>query len=77
MQLLSSHLLENKVTSALSEQKEPAFEDPVELGMKKICNTSWVTDTLSKLPVEEEEEQGSQPDNMIEDLDYEVFDVVI
>ena len=77
VQLLSSHLLENKVTSALSERKEPAFEDPVELGMKKICNTSWVKDTLSKLPVEEEEEQGSQADNMLEDLDYELFDVVI
>ena len=75
-QLLTAHLLENKVISASPERKEPSFDDPTEAGMKKISNTSWVKDTLSKLPAEEEEDFLSSP-NVLDDLDYELSDVAI
>lgn len=76
IEVLTAHLLENKVTSISSERTEPAFEDPTETGMKKICNTSWVKDTLSKLPAEEEEDY-SLPRNVLDDLDYELSDVAV
>ena len=75
IQVLTAHLLENKVTTISSERREPAFEDPTETGMKKICNTSWVKDTLSKLPAEEEIEDYSLPQNILDDLDYELSDI--
>lgn len=76
IELLTAHLLEHKVTSISSERTEPAFEDPTETGMKKICNTSWVKDTLSKLPAEEEEDY-SLTRNILGDLDYELSDVAV
>lgn len=33
IEVLTAHLLENKVTSISSERTEPAFEDPTETGM--------------------------------------------
>ena len=46
---LVQHLLEKKVIIKLDDRKIPAFNNPSSAGYKKLCTTSWVQETLSKI----------------------------
>ena len=43
-------LIERQVTSVSEGRDVPKFEDPTERGLKKMCNTQWVQETLSRNP---------------------------
>ena len=45
---ISSQLIDNSVTSVVQNRTSPAFKDPTNDGLAKICNTSWVQDILAK-----------------------------
>lgn len=45
---ISNYLLEKKVTHEISQRTSPAFSDPAEIGLDKMCNTSWIHDTLAR-----------------------------
>ena len=67
-------LHENHVTGVLEGRNTPQFEDPTEKGLKKLCNTCWVQETLARNPLGESELQ--QDANHVVDLDYEIADVI-
>ena len=74
---LSRHLHENGVTSADQARTTTTFRDPTEDGLAKLCNTSWVQDTLSKISSQQTDEDD--PDTHEETfvaLDYEITDTV-
>lgn len=65
---MANILGEKSVTSFLSGRN---IEDPTEKGLKKLCNTQWVHDTLARSPVDEDTEE----ERYEVDLDYEIADV--
>lgn len=78
---LAEHLLDKTVTIHSPDRNTPAFKDPTDTGYKKLCNTSWVQEILSKtgrgerdLDVEDEDMADDNMDNI--DLDYEIADVI-
>ena len=50
---LAEHLLDKTVTIHSPDRNTPAFKDPTNTGYKKLCNTSWVQEILSKTGREE------------------------
>ena len=45
---LVEHLLDKTVVVHSPKRNTPAFTDPTDTGYKKLCNTSWVQEILSK-----------------------------
>jgi hypothetical protein len=43
------NLVTNSVACAVQNRTSPAFEDPTDDGLAKMCNTAWVTDILAKV----------------------------
>ena len=77
---LVEHLLDKTVVVHSPKRNTPAFTDPTDTGYKKLCNTSWVQEILSKtgredcdLDVEEDDMVDEDTDEI--DLDYEIADV--
>ena len=64
-------LLERQVTSVTEGRDVPKFEDPTERGLKKMCNTQWVQETLSRNPFDDEVLTG---DEQTIDLEFEIAD---
>ncbi len=59
------------------ERNSPTFEDPTENGLKKLCNTKWVQETLARYPLEEDTKFLQEiHDTISVDLDYELSDVI-
>ena len=50
-------LLEKKATSFIDGRNSPTFEDPTVKGLKKLCNTQWVQETLARNPLDEDDPQ--------------------
>ena len=75
---ISTQLLMNSVTCAVQNRTSPAFEDPTDDGLAKICNTAWVKDILAKVdsPQTDDENLGEQEGENFIDLDYEISDVL-
>ena len=69
---MANLLLEKSVTSFVTNRTTPAFADPTEKGLKKLCNTEWVHETLARNLTEEDMEEEEH----IIDLDYDIADVV-
>lgn len=69
-------LLEKSVSASLSERNNPTFEDPTEKGLKKLCNTKWVQETLARNPLEEDIEFLQEEDDANVELDYELSDII-
>ena len=70
-------VLLEKTVSSLSERNSPTFEDPTEKGLKKLCNTEWVQETLARNPLEEVTGFLQEEDDTSSiDLDYELSDVI-
>lgn len=73
---LAQHLLEKGVVhtdNSLRLDSQVAFSDPTESGLDKLCNTTWIKDTLKKVETDdllEREEMGTV------DASYELSDVV-
>ena len=65
-------LCEIKATSQLEGRNSPPFEDPTEKGLKKLCNTKWVQETLARNPLDEDFE--SLQEEQVADIDYEIAD---
>ena len=77
---LLEHLLDKTVVAHSPERNTPSFTDPTDTRYKKLCNTSWVQEILSKtgredcdLDVEEDDMVDEDTDEI--DLDYEIADV--
>ena len=69
---LSKYLMEKDVTCICENRMHsPSWIEPTEAGLNKLCNTSWVKETLDKMETEdlEREEIG------IVDASYELSDV--
>ena len=73
-----TQLLMNSVAYAVQNRTSPAFEDPTDDGLAKICNTAWVKDILTKVdsPQIDENIDGQQEGENFIDLDYEISDVL-
>ena len=57
-----------------SKRDSPNFVDPTNAGLNKLCNTSWISDTLNK--VEPDENLEREEVHGIMDSNYELCDVV-
>ena len=69
---LSNLLLEQEVV--LEKQRaSPAFSDPTDIGLDKLCNTTWVRDTLDR--VDTEDLEGEDRDHGTVDVNYELSHV--
>lgn len=64
-------LLEKSATSFVAGRHSPTFVDPTEKGLKKLCNTEWVHETLARSVGEEDVEEEH-----ITDLDYDIANVI-
>ena len=60
-------LHEQKVTSLVEGRNSPPFEDPTEKGLKKLCNTKWVQETLARNPLDKDFE--SLQEEQVADID--------
>ena len=69
------HLIDAKVAQEVSDRDTPMLEEPTEKGLQKMCNTSWIQDTLSKTTALEDDQEVDEEDGKI-NLDYELSDVV-
>ena len=47
-------LLDKKTTAFLQGRTTPTFDDPTPKGMQKMCNTSWIQETLTRNPLDED-----------------------
>ena len=66
---------ENKVTHLVENRNSLGFEDPTEKGLKKLCNTAWIQETVARNLLDEESE-SLQDEEGILDFDYEIADVI-
>lgn len=74
---ISTHLISNSVACSVQNRTSPAFEDPTDDGLAKICNTSWVNDILTKVDSSQTDDDNpikEEIENFM-DLDYEISDV--
>lgn len=67
---LAHHLVEKGVVSMDS----PDFEDPTVGGLNKLCNTTWIKDTLNKVELDDNLER--EDIHGITDSTYELCDVI-
>lgn len=70
---ITTHLLDNQVTSVMEDRTTPTFKDPTDDGMAKMCNTSWVKEILAKSADDDLDEEQREYSREV-DLDYEIFD---
>ena len=70
-------LIGNSVACIVQNRTSPAFQDPTDDGLAKICNTSWVKDILEKAdsPQTDDEATGEEEMEGFMDTDYEIADV--
>lgn len=68
-------LLEKKATSFVTGHTTLMFEDSVEKGHNKMCNTSWIEETLSRTPIDEDFENPYAEDHSIDDLHHKLADI--
>lgn len=67
-------LLDKKATAFVEDRTTPTFEDPTPNGLK-MCNTSWIQETLSRNPTDEElADLSMEEENCIDEFDYEICD---
>ena len=45
----STQLISNSIACTIQNRTSPAFVDPTDDGLAKICNTSWVRTSLQRL----------------------------
>lgn len=72
---LSNHLLEKGVVQQRKERNSPAFVDPTDAGLDKLCNSTWIRDTLDRVEVEDLEREEREDYDAL-DLNYELSHVV-
>ena len=73
---MAAVLLDKKATAFIEDRTTPTFEDPTPNSLKKMCNTSWIEETLSRNPTDEETEDLSmEKENCIDEFDYEICDI--
>lgn len=68
-------LHENKVTHLVEGRNSPGFEDPTEKGLKKLCNTAWIRETMARNPLDEESESLQDEEGVL-DFGYKIADVI-
>ena len=77
---ISTQLISNSVACTIQNRTSPAFKDPTDDGLAKICNSSWVKDILLKADSHQTDEdvlireEETHVDNLM-DIDYEISDV--
>ena len=67
--------MDGNVAQEVPDRNAPAFEEPTQKGLQKMCNTSWIQDTLSKTAALDDDLEVND-DNVEINLDYELADVV-
>ena len=73
---LSTQLISNSIACTVQNRTSPAFVDPTDDGLAKICNTSWVKDILAKVDSTGDNNlTGEEEIGNFVDLDYEISDV--
>ena len=70
---LSNLLLEHEVSTEKDQRVSPAFSDPTDIGLDKLCNTSWIRDTLDR--VDTDDLEGEDREQGTVDANYELSDV--
>ena len=71
---MTKQLSEAKVTVAVEERLSPPFVDPIEDGWKKLSTTSWLTDTLQRNVVDDDDDLCEDREEI--DSYYELFDAL-
>ena len=64
------------MTSTVQDRTTPTFRDPTDDGLAKLCNTSWIQDTLSKISSPQNVEDDQGVDEGLVALEYEKADTV-
>ena len=71
---LTNLLLEKQVVVETDERTSPGFMDPTGTGLDKLCNTSWIRETLDRVGTEDLE--GEDRNNGTLESNYELSHVV-
>ena len=48
IQKMTKHIIEHNVTHIVDDREAPTFVDPTEEGLKKMCSTKWLKETMAK-----------------------------
>ena len=71
---MTTHLHEAKITTSVEERTSPPFIDPIEEGWKKLSTTTWLSDTLQRSVVDDQDDLYEERGEI--DLNYELFDAL-
>lgn len=64
MHSMVTHLLACKVGCKVQGRSEFSFSDPTEQGLKKMCNTGWISEIMASMP------EDTQDSNVLDDTEY-------
>ena len=78
LERMVAYMKEKNISYEVKERTGIAFSDPIEHGWKKLYNTSWIKDTLSRTSVKggSLEDEGQEREDGDIDLNYELIDVI-
>ena len=69
---LARYLVEKRVVCYEKNRDSPSFVDPTNAGLDKLCNTSWIKDTINRVETDDNLEREDM--NGVIDANYELFD---
>lgn len=73
---LSNYLMEKKVVQKSEHRNSPMFADPTNVGLEKLCNSTWIRDTLERVETEDLEREDPVDNTITIDANYELSHVV-
>ena len=71
IQKMRKHIKEHDVTHTVDDRDAPTFTDPTEEGLKKMCNTKWLKETMAKSQCQPDEDIHENTEDM--NIDYELY----
>lgn len=72
---IAHYLKEKGVVQESKERNSPAFIDPTDAGLDKLCNSTWISDTLDRVETGDLEKEEMENHGTV-DANYELSDVL-
>ena len=73
IQKMRKHIIEHDVAHTVDDREAPTFIDLTDEGLKKMCNTKWLKETMAKSHIDDVYEQGDTEDI---NIDYEIYNTI-
>lgn len=72
IQKMRKHIIEHDVTHTVDNRDTPTFIDPTGEGLKKMCNTKWLKETMGKSQYHTDDVHEHENTEDI-NIDYELY----